>query len=371
MTNPDQSACASSIRATTLIAAVRALVPVMQDRAPVLDAEAMFPASDVADLAAVGLLAAPVPESLGGLGAGTEPSGGRIALEVLRLCGQGNPSVARLVEAHMNALRLIVRYGTPMQVREAVADALAGHLFGLWVTDARADSVRVVAGRLCGRKEPCSGAGHCTRAVITAEHNGETRLVFVRLSGREPVAPLRGMQGMRAAANGAVSVDGVLAPNGFIIGRPGDYLREPDFSCGAWRTSAATLGVLDALVQATGLHLVGRNQADAPMQQARFGQILIAQETARLWVGRAADIAEAQGESDAAAMVAYVNLARLAVEAACLDALRHIQASLGLTAFLAPHPVERLARDLGTYLRQPARDAVLLETAAWTLKGLS
>lgn len=270
----------------------------------------------------------------------------------------------------MNALRLIVRYGTPVQVREAAADALQGHLFGLWVTDARAGGVRVVEGRLCGRKEPCSGAGHCTRAIVTAEHDGGTRLVLARLSGREPVTPLHGLQGMRAAANGAVSLDGVPAPEGSIIGRPGDYLREPDFSCGAWRTSAATLGVLDALVQATGQHLVGRNQADAPMQQARFGQVLIAQETARLWVGRAADIAEAPGDGDAAARVAYVNLARLAVEAACLDALRHIQASLGLTAFLAPHPVERLARDLGTYLRQPARDAVLLEAAAWTLRNL-
>ncbi len=271
----------------------------------------------------------------------------------------------------MNALRLLVRYGAPTQVRAAGADALAGHLFALWVTDASDDRVRIVRGRLRGRKQPCSGAGHCTRAILTAEHDGETRLVLAHLSGRELVAPLHGLQGMRAAANGAVCLDDVPAPDECIIGEPGDYLREPDFSCGAWRTSAATLGVLDALVQATGLHLVGRNQAAAPMQQARFGRILIAQETARLWVGRAAEVAEAPGEGDAAARVAYVNLARLAVEAACLDALRDMQASLGLTAFLAPHPVERLARDLGTYLRQPARDAVLLEAAAWTLKGLS
>lgn len=342
----------------------------MQARAAALDAAASFPATDMEELTAAGLLAAPLPERLGGLGAGTEPAGACVAFDLLRLCGRGNPSVGRLFEAHLNALRLVVRYGAPSQVREAATDALAGRLFGLWVTDARSDAVRVEAGRLRGRKEPCSGAGHCSRAVITAELGGEARLLLVDLSGREKVMPLSGLQGMRAAANGAVCLDGVPAPDASVIGRPGDYLREPDFSCGAWRTSAVTLGALDALVDVASAHLRSRNQAGAPMQQARFGKILIAQETARLWAERAAQNAEAD-DGDPGAMVAYVNLARLAVEAACLDALRHIQASLGLAAFIAPHPVERLARDLGTYLRQPARDAVLLEAAAWMLQSAS
>ena len=103
------------------------------------------------------------------------------------------------------------------------------------------------------------------------------------------------------------------------------------------------------------------------MQLARFGEMLIARETARLWTAGAAAVAEA--ESDApAARVAAVNLARIAVESACLDALRLAQRSLGLAAFVAPHPVERIARDLATYLRQPAPDAVLLEAAAFHLR---
>ena len=102
------------------------------------------------------------------------------------------------------------------------------------------------------------------------------------------------------------------------------------------------------------------------MQQARFGEILIAQETAHLWVERAGSRAEL-ASGDPGEKIAYVNLARIAVETACLDALRHAQRSLGLTAFLAPHPLERLARDLTTYLRQPAPDSVLLESAAWHL----
>ena len=63
-----------------------------------------------------------------------------------------------------------------------------------------------------------------------------------------------------------------------------------------------------------------------------------------------------------------VNLARVAVEQACLDAMRQVQRGLGLAAFLAPHPAERLMRDLATYLRQPAPDAVLTEAAAYFLE---
>ena len=45
-----------------------------------------------------------------------------------------------------------------------------------------------------------------------------------------------------------------------------------------------------------------------------------------------------------------------------------VQRSLGLSALLEPNPVERLIRDLGTYLRQPAPDEALTEAAAWFMQ---
>jgi hypothetical protein len=45
--------------------------------------------------------------------------------------------------------------------------------------------------------------------------------------------------------------------------------------------------------------------------------------------------------------------------------MRHTQRSLGLGAFIAGHPAERLCRDLATYLRQPAPDEVLDVAAAY------
>lgn len=339
----------------------------MQRRAEALDAEAAFPEQDIAALRETGLLAAPVPESLGGLGAGTEPGGAALVFELLRLLGQGNLAVGRLFEAHVNALRLIALYGTVGQTGQAATDALAGHLFGLWVTDPPGEHLRRAEGRLVGRKGPCSGAGHCTQALVTVAAPDGTRMAVIALGGTEPVSFGPALQGMRAARNGTVDLTGVPAPDDALLGAPGDYLREPDFSCGAWRTTAVTLGGLDALVAATREQLVQRGRTDALLQQTRFGQLLIAQETARLWTQQAAETAERDGPSPG--RVAYVNLARLAVESACLDALRLVQRSLGLAAFAQPNPVERLARDLGTYLRQPAPDEVLLVAGRHGLAG--
>lgn len=337
----------------------------MLAHASALDVDGAFPLDDIAALRDSGALTAPVPVALGGLGAGTEPDGTGLILALMLALGRGNLSVARLVEAHVNALRLIMRFGDERARAATAADAAAGHLFGLWVTDGRRP-LQAEGHWLTGEKGPCSGAGYCTRALVTAETTGGIRMAVVALTGSEPVAPVTGMQGMRAAANGVVTLDWAVVRD--WIGTVGDYLAEPDFSCGAWRASAAAAGALEGLVAALGTSLRHRGQAEASMQVARFGEALIARDTARLWAERVAAVAEHPG--DPAAQVATVNLGRLAVERACLDTIRLVQRSLGLGAFVAPNPVERMIRDLGTYLRQPAPDAVLLETSAWHLGRL-
>jgi hypothetical protein len=45
--------------------------------------------------------------------------------------------------------------------------------------------------------------------------------------------------------------------------------------------------------------------------------------------------------------------------------MRWVQRSLGLSAFGQGNPVERVCRDLATYLRQPAPDQTLTEAASW------
>ncbi len=337
----------------------------MQGRAASLDRAAQFPADDVALLRDLGALTACLPVQSGGLGWGSEPAGAAAILALLCQIGRGNLAVGRVFEAHVNAVRLLTRYAGPTALEQAASDIQAGHLHALWVTDPPSGGLRVSAdGVLTGTKQFCSGAGHVSRAVVTADDAaGQARLVLVALDG-VTVSPLAGgMQGMRAAATGAVQFDGVP---GQVFGAPGDYLREPDLSTGAWRTSAVTLGGMQALVEATVAQLVGRGRAGDPHQQARMGQVFIALDTARLWLAHAAPLAE-DADADPAAAIATVNLARIATERACMEIIGLVQRSLGVGAFLQPNPVERLCRDLGTYLRQPAADQVLTEAAAYRM----
>jgi len=346
-----------------LLTAVARLVPAMQGRAAALDAEAAFPVQDFQLLRELGALEAPLPSRLGGHGAGTEPQGAGLIASLLRTLGQGNLAVGRLFEAHVNALKLIVEFGTPSQAERAAADVRAGHLFGLWVTDPAGRGLSCAAGSLHGSKGPCSGAGHVTRALVTLTAEGRAEMAMVALDRTVIVeAKPSALQGMRACTNAVVHFDGTPVNAEALIGRPGDYLREPLLSTGAWRTTAVTLGGLDALVMATKEQLARRGHQEAPLQQDRFGRMLIAQETARLWTFAAAHCAEAS-EAPIGDRVAYVNLARIAVETACLDAMQRAQRALGLAAFVRPNPVERLLRDLAVYLRQPAPDSVLTEAA--------
>ena len=341
-------------------------MPETQTRALALDAEPNFPAADVEILRDLGALAAPVPRDLGGLGLGTEASGAIHLAEVLRLIGRGNLSLGRLYEAHVNVLRLIARYGTERQMQHAADLALDGQLFGLWVTDVPDAPVHLKEDLvLRGSKAPCSGAGHVRHALITARlPDRATRMAIIGpipARSTDPSGWL--MQGMRAARNGRAILEGISVAASALIGSDGDYLREPDFSAGAWRGAAVALGGLEALVKEMRATLVDRERAADAHQRARIGEALIALETARMWVHRAALLGETS-EGDAGDIANTVNLARIAVETAGLNIIRLVQRSLGLTAFRVGTLIELLLRDLATYLRQPAPDIVLDEAAA-------
>ncbi len=337
-------------------------IPWMQARADALDRDSAFPAEEIVRLHRLGALTHPVPPE-------SRETADSLA-SMLILAGQGNLSVGRLLEAHINAMHLVGRYGCPEQRAEATAAAREGCLFGLWVTDPPGGGLRMQRRgdriMLTGARQFCSGAGYTGGALITAlDSDGRTRMLIVRLGIGEAVTPLPSpLQGMRAAVTGAVDFTGCEVPAASILGEPGDYLREPDFSAGAWRGSAVALGGLIALLDLAAEQLKASGRFDSPHTRARLGEAIIARETSRLWVRSAARIAE-DAAADTGHRVATAGLARIAVETACLDAMRLIQRSIGLSAFRQGAPVERICRDLSTYLRQPAPDEVLTEGATW------
>jgi alkylation response protein AidB-like acyl-CoA dehydrogenase len=357
----------ASIRRRLLHRSARDIAEKAFARAGEYDEDGAYPTADVAALRESGLLTAVLPAKFGGAGLTGSSLG-----EVLRSIGSGSLPLGRLFEGHVNTLELVLRYGDDRRVELVADEARAGNLFGVWNTD-DANGMRLIHrhGRswLEGRKVLASGAGHIERPLVTAtDEEGRRLMVLPKLDpGRADLSRWTA-QGMRASATGAVDFTGVEIEPIEIVGREGDYERQPWFSAGAWRFAAVHLGGMERLFDLLRRHLQETNRGQDPHQAARMGGAAIAIETARLWVTQAATIVEAPvGSGAPEQLVAYVNLARLAVEAAALDLMQRVQRSVGLQAFLRPNPIERISRDLATYLRQPGPDRALTDAAAWML----
>jgi len=337
-------------------------------RAGAYDEDGAYPAADVAALHEAGLLTAVLPVKCAGAALS-----GLFLSKVLRSIGSGSLPLGRLFEGHVNALELVLRYGGPERIDLVAQEARAGKLFGVWNTD-DLNGLRLLHrhGRywLEGRKVLASGAGHIQRPLVTATDEDGRRLMVLPQLNVPDRADLSGWkaQGMRASATGAVDFTGVGVEPVEIVGRDGDYERQPWFSAGAWRFAAVHLGGMERLFDLLRQHLQETNRGRDAHQAARLGGASMAIETARLWVAQAATTTETPlGSRAPEQLVAYVNLARLAVEAAALDLMQLVQRSVGLQAFLRPNPIERISRDLATYLRQPGPDRALTDAAAWIL----
>ena len=332
------------------------------------DEDGAYPAAEIVALHTSGLLASTLPRELG-----SAQMDALALCGVLRCIGAGSLPLGRLLEGHVNALSLVLRYGCTDQAVLVAREVRRGRLFGVWNTD-DSNGLRLMGEhgsyRLQGRKILCSGAGRIERPLVTAtDEQGCRLMVMPRLVvGDRADLSQWTSHGMRASATGAIDFSEVAVAPIEIIGADGDYEREPTFSGGAWRFAAVHQGAMEKLLDLLRQHLCRTGRGADPHQAARLGQAGIATETSRLWVERAAVIAE---DADAARspeqVVAYVNLARLAVERAGLELMELVHRSVGLQGFMRPNPIERISRDLATYLRQPGPDRALTGAAAWML----
>ena len=326
-----------------------------------------------APLTEQGLFVDPLPTAYGGSGLDTaaEP-----LARTLMIVGGADLSAGRIFEGHVNAVKLVFRYGDEAQKRALADDVHAGAVCGVWNAEAppglQLDPVPGEAGlgRLQGGKIYASGLGLVSRPILTARTpHGEMLMLAPRLIVTPPHdLSAWTVRGMRATATGTVDFTGLEIGAGDIVGKAGAYYRAPLFKGGAWRFAAVQTGAILRIVQLMRQELRARRREGDPHQKARLGTAAIAAETAELWVLRAAALAE-DPSSDPAAVDAYVNLARLAVERAALEAIGLAERGLGLSALTRPNPVERVVRDLCTYLRQPFPDGALEDAAAY-LVGL-
>lgn len=369
------AATAAPLRPADAVAAAFQLTPRLFAQAPASDHDGGFPQQEFEWLREAGLLTAPLPSDLGGAGL-NQPAHLAEQLQVLRHIGAGNLAVGRVYEGHLNALQLIERFGSAAQLRRYAADAGAGHLFGVWNTEAQ-DGVQLepLPGgryRLLGSKTFGSGAGRLTRPLITGKLPDGGWQMFVLPTDAQPPRldpsfwqPL----GMRATASFRVDLTGLEIGPDDLLGQPGDYYRQPWFSGGAGRFAAVQLGGAEAVLDATRRFLQSLGRTDDPYQRQRLGEMTLLVESGQLWLtGTAARYpAAGQEEAQAEAVVAYANMVRTAIEDICLRVLQLAERSVGARGLLRPHPLERLHRDLTHYLRQPAPDAALADIGRYAL----
>lgn len=274
-----------------------------------------------------------------------------------------NLSVARLLEGHVNALRLIELLGTENQRREVNATLEQDAFLGVWGADG-ADPLRLdtETGTLRGSKIYSSGLGTVTHALVSVDVASTTQLglVNVRETCRQD-SDRWSMSGMRATRSGAFEFTGISSDAVMWIGPPDSYMTEPTFIGGVWRIAALQLGATIGLVETVSGQLADMGRLDAEAQLIRLTPLVMRALAAEELTRRAAEFAE----SDAARKtperaVALSASARLLTEEIGLQAITASEQSLGLIHFDKTSQSGRMARDLAVYLRQAARDALLL-----------
>ncbi len=330
------------------------------------DAEGTFPAASFEALHHAQVMTLTLPTGLGGGGlSGTD------LLEFLRAVGRLSLPVARLFEGHANALQLMVLHGSPAQALQAAADAATGKLFGVWNTE-EAPGLRLEGDLLSGHKTFTSGAYFVTRPLCPAEASGGRQLVLLRDPEPERFDPSFWQPaGMRSSVSFRADLSGIRVAPEQLIGPPGVYYAQPEFSGGALRFLAAQLGGAQAALRSVRLGLRRAGRAGDDVQRLRFAAVGASLEAAWQTVlqgQRRLDSLAVGGQPEAQrAVLAYVSLARLLSEDACLACAEACERAAGARGLLPPSPTERLLRDLRLYLRQPAPDAARLEVGAYLL----
>lgn len=328
-----------------------------------VDAEGGFPAGSIALLAEAGLLVAPFPPGLGGGGLGSHPATIDTLRTVLTMLGKASQAVGRLFEGHVNAIVLATRHGADIVLTDLAGEARAGRISGVWNAEGET-GLRMTRGdggwRLDGEKIYCSGAGAIRRPVVTAATApGAPPLMLVpdmTAAGAGTDLAAWRAAGMHGSVTGRATFDGVFVGDEAVIGNPGDYYAAPDFAAGAWRVLAVQLGAIEQVIALHAAFLRDTGREREPVLRSRFADAAADAELARLLVAAAAT----QGEDRTAAAADaenYVNMARTAFERLALAVIAATRRNVGLSSFLAPNPIDRVLRDLETYLRQPFLDA--------------
>ena len=344
------------------IARAEAITPTLVALGSRYDAAPVFPVESLKALVAADIHRTFAPIESGGEAFEDAAARNQCLMRILRIVGRADLSVGRLYEGHVNALALFDWFGSAAQKAELGRKLDQGAFYGVWATEPP-PGVQLSQSILRGGKSFATGAGGLAYAIITAQpEQGERQLVVVRADepARTDLSQWR-VRGMRATGSGLYDLTGMAIDPSHLLGRPGDYDREPRFTTGAWRFTAVQLGGIEALLTQTRLAMSDAARAD-PLQRAKFADAVAAARTAYLWIRECA-LRAAHDDPDGPA---FARMTRGIVERAGLDVMELATRIIGTRSAMDGERIDKIIRDLSLYLRQGGPDYARDQAAlAW------
>jgi len=339
-------------------------------RARALDGAPRFPAENLEDLRAAGLLQLSADRSKSSLSE---------EIAQVRAVAGADASTARIFDGHLNGVERLA-LSAPRELREAeLAGVASGELvLGVWGADpapGEGQPAQVLSNGngslVCrGVKAFCSGAGGVQRALVVVREGsaslppvpaGARRLAYIDTG--EGVMVDRGWyraSGLRASESHRVEFTD--APVLALLGGEDELGRQPFFARDGVRTAATWAGIADGILQAARTALAEREPDE---HQARaLGKMRVAQATIDRWLEHAGRGLEDENVEDPAGLATECR-------AAITDASRVIAAqaarACGSRALIAGDALDRGRRDLDLFLLQHRLDPQLAKLGRATL----
>jgi alkylation response protein AidB-like acyl-CoA dehydrogenase len=258
--------------------------------------------------------------------------------------GRDDLSVARLAEAHLDALAILA---------EAGAASMSGSLYGVWASDgphSRLSGERGADGSMSmnGAKLYCSGAPILDAALVTVHCEQALWLVALPLNTRGLRIEPGGWATPAFAATGTsrVNFKAVHVTPTQIIGGPNWYLERVGFWRGAIGPAACWAGGAAGLVDAA--QLLGR--AD-PHSRAHLGALEATAWNLQALLDQAGIEIDA-GAEDSRQAQRRALIVRHLVERACVEVLERFGRATGPQLLAFDAAVARRHAELTLYIRQ-------------------
>jgi alkylation response protein AidB-like acyl-CoA dehydrogenase len=259
--------------------------------------------------------------------------------------GREDLSLARLAEAHTDALAIFVEAGHAAPV---------GRLYGVWASDGPASMLtvsRTEDGRLRvnGTKRYCSGAQLLDAALVTA-HDGDG-VILLDVSLAAPGLTFDASEWVASAFAGTntatVTFGHVELTEANVIGPANWYLTRPGFWHGALGPAACWAGGAAGLVDAA-----RALQKRDPHARAQLGALEAADWGSRAVLEQAArEIDSDPGDASHSAQRRAL-MARHLIERLCTDVLDRFGRATGPQLLAFDAAIAQRHAELGLYIRQ-------------------